>query len=126
MQQWDSPVVALILLPQEYNPDDRGRRRPVEDEKFQKTMEEIAGRFGGGVLWKFEQGAARGYWWDRDLLYRDELVAIEVDIPDDAAAKDWLARYAREVLIPRFEQEAIYIKIVGPIQVITVTVNDVL
>lgn len=116
-------LVALVVLPQLYNPDQRGRRQPVEAEKFDRTMREIAGRFGGGVLWRFEAGSPVGYWWDRGVLYEDELAVIEVDIPDETAAKDELREYARDVLLRRFEQEAIYIKLVGPIQVMLVEVK---
>lgn len=116
-------LVALLVLPQVYNPDRHGRRRRVEDEKFRQTVEEVARQFGGGVLWRFEQGSPTGYWWDRGVLYNDELAVIEVDIPDEPAAQTWLRRYARDVLIPRFRQEAIYIKLIGPVRVILVTVT---
>jgi hypothetical protein len=44
------PLVALILLPQTYNADRQGRRRKIEDEKFSKTMAEMAAQFGGGAF----------------------------------------------------------------------------
>lgn len=113
-------LVALIVLPQEYNADERGERRPVETEKFDETMEEIAKRFGGGALWRFKNEPPRGYWWNRGVLLQDELAVIEVDIPDDSAAKQWLRNYVHDVLVHRFNQEAIYIKIVGPVEVIIV------
>lgn len=116
-------IVALVVLPQLYDPDEHGRRRAVEDEKFERTAEEIARQFGGGVLWRFEREPPHGYWWDRGILHEDELAVLEVDIPDEAASRDWLERYAREVLLPRFEQEAIYMKLVGPVEVAIVTVG---
>jgi len=116
-------MVALLVLPQAYNPDEHGRRRNVPDEKFRKTAEEIAKRFGGGVLWRFEDGAPTGYWWDRGFLYQDELAVIEVDIPGTPAARTRLRQYARDVLLPRFQQEAIYIKLIGPVEVELVTVR---
>lgn len=65
----------------------------------------------------FWQTIPKGFWWDRGLLYKDEDNVIEVDIPNESSAKRWLIRYARETVAPRFEQEAIYIKFVGPIEV---------
>lgn len=121
MPQSARHVVALLILPQAYNPDEQGRRLAVEDEKFRLTVEEIARRFGGGVLWKFTEAPPQGYWWDRGFLHQDELVAIEVDIPDTRVARSWLRRYAREVLLRRFKQEAIYIRLIGPVQVVLVT-----
>ncbi len=63
-------IVALVILPTTYNPDAQGQRERVEDEKFSQTMEEIATRFGGGVLWRFNRETPRGYWWDRATLSR--------------------------------------------------------
>ena len=57
----------------------------------------------------------------RTLPGRNE--CSEVDIPNDAAAKRWLARYARETLLERLGQEAIYIKFVGPIEIDLVRVD---
>jgi hypothetical protein len=65
--------------PTTYNPDAQGERAKVEDEKFDQTMEEIAKRFGGGVLWRFDREVPRGYWWDRGMMYSDELAAVEVE-----------------------------------------------
>jgi hypothetical protein len=118
-----SQLVALVVLPEAYNPDSTGRRRPIEDEKFAQTMRELAAHFGGGALWRFRAGSPRGYWWSRGVLYEDELAVIEVDIPQEPAARAWLRRYARQVLIPRFEQEAVYIKLIGPVETILVTVR---
>lgn len=121
-----SPVarlVALVVLPERYNPDSTGLGRTVEGEKFERTMSEIAARFGGGVLWRFQGEAPKGFWWDRGVLYRDELTVLEVDIPNDAAARGWLTRYARETLLQRFGQKAIYIKLVGPIEIQLVRVD---
>ena len=116
-------VTALIVLPHAHNPDEHGQRRRVDDEKFRQTMEEMAARFGGGALWRFEEGAPRGYWWDRGVLDQDELAVLEVDIPNQPAARRWLRQYAREVLIPRFDQKAIYLKLIGPVEVMLVTVT---
>lgn len=100
-----------------YNPDTRGLRRRVEKEKYQRTMDEIAAKFGGGFLWDFGRQSPKGFWWDRGVLYKDEVNLVEVDIPNESSAKSWLIRYACDTMTRRFEQEAIYIKFVGPIEV---------
>jgi hypothetical protein len=117
-------LVALVLLPLEYNQDASGQRREIEEPTYLETMAEIARRFGGGVLWRWPAGERpRGFWWSRGILHDDHLAVIEVDIPDEPAARAWLTRYARRVLIPRFQQDAIYIRMVGPIHVSLVTVG---
>jgi len=116
-------LVALILLPREYNPDAGGRRRRIEADKYAATMRELAMKFGGGSLLRRGRGMRRGFWWDRGILHEDELLAVEVDMPDSRRARDWIRRYAREVLLPRFAQQAIYIRLVGPVEVLFVTVS---
>lgn len=41
---------------------------------------------------------------------------VGVDAPDSGASREWLRRYVKDVLMERFQQEAIYIKFVGPIE----------
>lgn len=117
-------LTALVTLPVTYNADARGRRKQIESSKYERTMEEIAKQFGGGVLWQFGSATPRGYWWSRGILYKDDLAAVEVDIPNDADSRAWLENYARDVLLDRFKQEAIYIKFLGPIEVMTVEVES--
>ena len=45
----------LLRLPVFYNPDARGHRTAIEDEKFMATAEELAHRFGGGTLFVSEE-----------------------------------------------------------------------
>jgi len=116
-------LVALLLLPTEYNPEASGRRRRIEAWKYVATMRELAMRFGGGSLLRRARGIRRGFWWDRGILHEDELLAVEVDIPDTRAARQWIRRYAREILLPRFAQKAIYVRLVGPVEVLLVTVS---
>lgn len=118
-----SHLTAFVVLPQRYNADEQGHKQPVEDDKFDRSMAEIAGKFGGGFLWRFGDQAPRGFWWDQGVLYQDEHTVLEVDIPNDQAAKAWLLEYARTTLGPRFDQKAIYIRFVGPIQVEVVTIE---
>jgi len=86
----------------------------MEHEKLTMTAEEVARRFGGGVLWLFPEGSGpSGYWWSRGILSTDVLAVLEVDIPDTEEARSWFKTYAEKVLMERFEQEAIYLKFYG-------------
>ena len=50
-------ITVLIPLPVEYNPDKYGRRKPVEDAKFERTANEVATHFqGGGQFGSLEEG----------------------------------------------------------------------
>ncbi len=107
-------VTVLVHLPTLYNPDKTGNRRPIDDERFMLTSEELAQKFGGGTLWRFPQGIApTGFWWSRGILSTDALAILEVDIPDTREARTWIKKYAQEALIERFEQDAIYLKFYG-------------
>ncbi len=61
MQQHSEMVTVLLMLPIFYNPDRLGRRRAIEEEKFDRTAKEIAMKFGGGFLHRFRPGEARGF-----------------------------------------------------------------
>jgi hypothetical protein len=61
-------LTALIILPVTYNPDAEGKHRPVEDEKFILTAEEIARKFGGGTIHRYPGGNVEGFWWDKGRL----------------------------------------------------------
>ena len=113
-------ITALVLLPLFYNPEPGGKRRPVEDEKFVLTGEDIAVMFGGGTLYRFQQESPRGFWWNAGVVSDDVLALLEVDFPDTAANRARLISYARDVLKKRFEQDAIYVKFVGPIESLVV------
>lgn len=105
-------LMALIPLPIYYNADRQGIRVPIEEEKFALTRDELARQFGGATLWVFHEERPTGAWWNLGILYLDELAAVEVDIPTTRVAKDQLRAYVRDTLIPRFRQEAIYVKLV--------------
>lgn len=115
-------VTVLIPLPLFLNPDEHGKREPVDDEDFVRTGEEITELFGGGTLWVFRDGQARGFWWDGGTIDRDSLAMLEVDIEDTAANRAKLKGYVKHVLKKRFRQKAIYVKWVGPVE--TWVVND--
>jgi len=118
-------ITVLLRLPLFYNPDALGYRAPVEEDKFVDTADEIARRFGGGTLFTFEHDPPRGFWWDRGIVERDVLALIEVDVPDTADSREWLRAYARDVLLGRFRQKAIYLKFVGSVEHLIVADEEV-
>ena len=118
-------VTVLLRLPLLYNPDPQGTRPPIEEEKFLETAEELAQRFGGGTLFLFRQEAPRGFWWDQGIVDRDVLALIEVDVPDTGATRAWLRAYARDVLCRRFQQKAIYLKFVGPVEQLIISEEEI-
>jgi hypothetical protein len=120
MSSSPSVVTVLIPLPLTYNPDAKGDRLKIEKEKFVHTMEEISKQFGGGVLHRFENDPPEGFWYDRGDLYRDVLAFLEVDIPDIVEAREWLHSYAKTILTARFQQEAVYLKFIGPMETVVV------
>lgn len=113
-------VTVLIPLPLTYNPDSKGQRHEIEEQKFIQTMEDISAQFGGGVLHRFQNDPPEGFWYNRGDLYRDVLAFLEVDVPDTTEARAWLQSYAKSVLTTRFQQEAIYLKFIGPVETIVV------
>ena len=118
-------ITVLMRLPLFYNPDERGHREPVEDQKFVQTADEIAQKFGGGTLFVFREDEPRGFWWDQGIVDRDTLALLEVDVPDTPEARAWLRAYSRDVLRNRFRQKAIYLKFVGPIETLVVTDEEI-
>ena len=44
------------------------------------------------------------------------LALIELDVADTTESREWLRVYARDVLRERFQQKALYLKFVGPIE----------
>jgi hypothetical protein len=114
-------VTALIILPEQYNADDHGHRKPVEQAKFGATALELSRRFGGGFLLRYSRDVRqRGFWWDRGVLHDDENCVFEVDFEDTFKNRQWLERYVRNKLLRRFRQLAIYIKLVGPVDTLII------
>ena len=50
---------------------------------------------------------------------------MEVDVPDTAETRLWLRAYARDVLRQRFQQKAIYLKFVGPVEHLIISDEEV-
>ena len=114
-------LTALIHLPLFYNPQEKGTREPIEEEKFIVTAEEISKEFGGGLLHLYRETHPKGFWWDRNIVQRDDIVLLEVDVPDTLNCREWLKTYAKNILLSRFQQDAIYIKLVKPTETLEIT-----
>jgi hypothetical protein len=56
---------------------------------------------------------------------RDTLALLEVDAPDTVDTRQWLRAYARDVLLERFRQKAIYLKFIGPVETLFVTDEEI-
>ena len=123
----DNPNIStvLILLPVFYNPDANGVCAPIEDELYIQTAEEISMEFGGGTIQKFNPNPPIGFWWNRGILSKDVLAVLEVDVPDNQESREWLRKYLKEVLLARFRQKAMYLKIVAPIETLEVSTEEV-
>jgi len=114
---------ALILLPIEYNPDEKGGRRQVAIKAFQDTAVEISKLFE-----KYELGCTidpypkHGVWVKLGIVYEDVNTVLEINsLPK--IEKQRLVEYCRKRLLKRFEQEAILIKFIPQVQAEIVTVK---
>lgn len=114
-------ITALIHLPLFYNPQEQALPQPIEEEKFIMTAEEIAKEFGGGLLHRYPDTPSKGFWWSRNIVQGEDIALLEVDVPDTGESREWLKSYARNVLLRRFQQEAIYIKLVRPTETLEIT-----
>jgi hypothetical protein len=113
-----SVLTALILLPLKYNPDEFGDRRPVEKEKFRAAGIELAELFGGAIL---DENPKGGFWWNQGCIEEDDIVVFEVNMsgePEENLTR--LQRYAESVLLDRFRQEEIWIRIIPNIRILEV------
>ena len=114
-------ITVLIPLPLFFNPDAQGVREPVNDAELIAVAIEITQKFGGGILHRFKDESPRGFWWSKGVLSQDEMCAFEVDILDTEENRRWMKSYAKNVLLKRFRQDAIYLRFIGPIESLEVT-----
>lgn len=115
---------VLIMLPLFHNPDANGVCAPIEEELFFQTAEDIAQRFGGGLIHKYNPSSI-GFWWDKGVLNKDEMAVLEVDIQDSEESRQWLRKYLKDVLTKRFKQKAMYLKLVGPVETMEVATEEI-
>lgn len=113
-------VTALILLPIEYNPDEKGERGQVPIKTFQNTAIEILECFETGCT--IDPYPKHGIWAKLGIIYEDINVILEINsLP--ITKKEKLIKYCQEKLLKRFDQEAILIKFVPQVQAEQVTVK---
>lgn len=112
-------ITVLILLPTEYNPDERGNRTPIPKSHFQETAYEIAQIWGGCTI---DPNPKLGIWYKAGIIYEDVNLTIEIDnFP--LVEKEQLIEYCRKKLLDRFQQEAILLKFIPKVQAEIVTVR---
>jgi hypothetical protein len=89
-----------ILLPLFYNDG-----RPVEDQKFVDTDDELVNTFGATST---DAVTVRGHWLYQSTIYEDRLIRVRLDVDD--TPENWQKmRDVKEVLKSRFEQIDIWI-----------------
>jgi hypothetical protein len=89
-----------ILLPLFYNDG-----RPIEQEKFLQTDDELVQRFGATST---DTVVVRGRWLYQSTMYQDQLLRVRIDVED--APENWQAmRDLKVTLKTRFEQLDIWI-----------------
>jgi hypothetical protein len=95
-----------LYLPILYNPDSRGRRKPIPAELLRITKDELTQYFAQqGLSFEFvTRTRIYGEWKGIE----DEILLIKIDVRMKVSGPGWLKQY-KEVLKKRFEQEEIYI-----------------
>ncbi len=74
-----------ILLPLQFND---GREVPAD--WLAEAVLEIVENFGAA---SYETQKVEGHWRYQGILYRDNLVKIVIDAPDDDENRDWMRQY---------------------------------
>ena len=97
-----------ILLPLQFND---GRDVPAELNAL--TLSELRNRFGAVSA---ETQSIQGEWSHQGTVYRDKLVRLFVDVPDEPSVVDFFARY-KDVLKQRYQQIDIWMT-TYPIEVV--------
>jgi hypothetical protein len=71
-----------VLLPARFNDG-----RDIPDVLLADAINEIVAEFEAASLYK---EAAEGYWVHEEILYRDQLALIVVDVRDTAKNRKWM------------------------------------
>lgn len=74
-----------ILLPLQFNDG-----REVSMELLSEAVLEIVDKFDAA---SYETQKVEGHWRHEGVLYRDTLVKIVIDAPDDEANREWMREY---------------------------------
>ncbi len=122
-------IMVIIPLPLRYNPDENGKSYPIEKEKFDESLLDIANQLGGGKLYspkdREDLPGYLGMWVDAGVSYRDPFAIIETIVEDSPEIRRWVLSFARDVLLDRFVQLAICVQFIGPIEMIIVEKREV-
>ena len=74
-----------ILLPLQFNDG-----RDVPNDWLAEAVLEIVGKFGAA---SYEAQPLEGHWRHHGVVYRDNLVKIVIDVPDDDSNRQWMREY---------------------------------
>ena len=74
-----------ILLPLQFNDG-----REIPGEWIAEAVLEIVENFGAA---SYETQKVEGHWRHQDVIYRDNLVKIVIDAPDEEANRQWMREY---------------------------------
>ena len=74
-----------ILLPLQFNDG-----REIPPEWLAEAVLEIVENFGAA---SYETQKVEGHWRHQGILYRDNLVKIVIDAPDEEANREWMRQY---------------------------------
>jgi len=103
---------VLILLPTKYNPDEKGERQQVPIGDVQKTAVEILEKLG--LLSTVDPLPKVGLWKRLGILdeiVKDVNVTLELD-KVSLKKKAELIMYCQDVLLERFQQDAIHMRFI--------------
>lgn len=74
-----------ILLPLQFNDG-----RDISPELLAEAVLEIVEKFGAA---SYETQRVEGHWRHQEVLYRDSLAKVVVDVPDTEENRDWLRQF---------------------------------
>jgi hypothetical protein len=74
-----------VLLPLQFNDG-----REINPDWLADAVLEIVDHFGAA---SYETQKVEGHWRQGEVVYRDNLVKIVVDVPDSAAHRNWMKQY---------------------------------
>lgn len=76
-----------ILLPLQFNDG-----RDIPPKWLAEAVLEIVENFGAA---NYETQKVEGHWRHQGILYRDNLVKIVIDAPDEESNREWMRQYKR-------------------------------
>ena len=74
-----------VLLPLQFNDG-----REIPPDWLAEAVLEVVGHFGAA---SYETQKIEGHWRASGVLYRDELVKIVIDVPDNPANRRWMREF---------------------------------